>query len=211
MVIEKRLDDILDSRSKVKIIRLFASKREDFLASGSDIARLVGLSPPAAHSSLKVLCDQDILKRDIIGRQHIYRLNIANRTVKDILKPAFQKETLVKEDIKEFLIQKLRERKISASIVSLILYGSLAQGKTHGGSDCDIAVVIKNAQEKKKIEDFFIEEISTEFSEYFGISLDPYIKTYKEFLGRLKRRLAPISTMMKSYIVLYGKDPIDYR
>lgn len=210
-MIEKRLDDVLDSRSKVKIIRLFASRREDFLASGSDIARLIGLSPPATHSSLKVLCDQDILKRDIIGRQHIYRLNMANRTVKDILKPAFHKETLIKEDIKEFLIQKLKEHKIGASVVSLILYGSLAQGKTHNSSDCDIAVVVKNDREKKKIEDLFVEEISTEFSEYFGISLDSYVKTYGEFLGRLKRKLAPISTMMKSYVVFYGRDPIDYR
>jgi len=211
MTIEKILDDVLDSRSKVKIIRLFISKRDDFIASGNDIARLIGLTPPATHTSLKVLCDQGILKRDIVGRQHIYRLNISNRIVKDILKPAFLKEVLIKEDIKDFLIQRIREYKVSTFIVSLILYGSLARGNTHQTSDCDVAVVVKNTQAKKEIEDLFIEKISTEFSGYFGISLDAYIKTYEEFLERLKKRLTPVSTLIKSYIVLYGKDPVEYR
>lgn len=211
MTIEKSLDDVLDSRSKVKIIRLFISKREDFMASGSDIARLIGLTPPATHTSLKVLCDQDILKRDIVGRQHIYRLNISNRIVKDILKPAFLKEVSIKEDIKDFLIRRIKKYKVSAFVVSLILYGSLARGETHGSSDCDVAVVVKNTQVKKEIEDLFIEKISTEFSEYFGISLDSYIKTYKEFLECLKKGLTPVSTLMRSYIVLCGKDPVEYR
>ena len=97
---EKRLDDIINTKSKVKIIRLFTSRREDFMASGTDIAKLVGFTPPAAHASLKELYIQGILRRDIIGKQHIYRLNIANRMVKDILKPAFQRELSIKEDIK---------------------------------------------------------------------------------------------------------------
>ena len=100
---------------------------------------------------------------------------------------------------------------MATAIRSLILYGSLAQGKSHRTSDCDIAVVVKDSRSKKRIEDLFIEKISTEFSEYFGISLDAYIKTYDEFLKRLKRRLSPVATLMKSYIVIYGKDPIEYR
>jgi len=210
MAIEKTLDDILDSKSKVRILRLFISRREDFMASGNDVARLIGLTPPATHASLKELHDQDILRRDIVGKQHIYRLNTSSRIVKDILKPAFQKEHSIKEDIKDFLLKKIKEYKVANLIISLVLYGSVSRNETHKTSDCDIAIVVKESS-SKKIEDLFIEKISSEFSEYFGISLDVYIKTYDEFLGRLKKRLSPVSTLMKSYTVIYGKDPISYR
>lgn len=211
MPIEKRLDDILNTKSKVKILRLFISRRDDFMASGSDVARLIKITPPATHSSLKELYDNDILRREIVGKQHIYKLNSSNRIVKDILKPAFRKECSIKEDIKDFIIEKIKAHKATNFIVSLILYGSIARDETHRSSDCDIAVVVQNAKAKEKAEDLFIEKISAEFSGYFGISLDTYIKTYSEFIGRLKKHLPPVSTLMKSYEVIYGKDPINYR
>ena len=130
MAIERSLDNVLNTNSKVKIIRLFTSRREDFIASGREIARLTGITPPAAHTALKDLYNQDILKRDIIGREHIYRLNANNRIVQDILKPAFKKEYSIKEDIFKFLKEKIKENRIEDKIVSLILYGSLQSGST---------------------------------------------------------------------------------
>lgn len=211
MAIDKTLDDILNTTSKVKILRLFISRSGGFMASGSDVAKLVGLTPPAAHASLKELYDQDILHRDIVGKQHIYRLNTEGRIVNEILKPAFQKERSIKEDIKDFLLKKIKYYRVTTAIKSLILYGSLACGETHHTSDCDIAVVVKDAEAKKRIEDLFIEKISTEFHRYFGLSLDAYIKTQTEFTSRLKKRLSPVKSLMESYMVIYGKDPVDYR
>lgn len=211
MAIEKRLDGILDTKSKVKIIRLFVSRTKEFMGSGREIAKLIGLTPPAAHAALKELYNQDILKREIIGRQHIYRINSLNRIVKDILQPAFQKELSIKEDISNYLQKKLREYNIRPLITSLILYGSVARGETHGESDCDIAVIVKDASSKKKVEDLFINKISTEFSEYFGIHLHPYVKTYSEFTRRLEKRLSPVPKLMESYTMVYGKDPIKYK
>lgn len=211
MAIEKRLDDILDTKSKVKTIRLFVSRTEDFMASGREIAKLIGLTPPAAHAALKELYNQGILKREIIGRQHIYKINPSSRIVKDILQPAFQKELSTKEDICNYLQKRVTSYKIQPLITSLMLYGSIARGATHGESDCDIAVVAKDALSKKKLEDLFINKISAEFSEYFGIHLHPYIKTYNEFMRRLEKRLSPVPKLMESHTVVYGKDPIKYK
>ena len=206
MSMEMKLDNILNTKSKVKIIRLFASRREDFMASGREIAKLISLTPPAAHVALKELYDQDILKRDIIGKQHIYRMNYSSRLVKDILRPAFQKEYSIKDDIVNFLLKKIKMYKLRG-IVSVMLYGSIAKRVTHERSDCDIAIITKDAKCKKAAEDVFIEKISAEFYEYFGVSLDAYIKTEKEFVGRLKKNLSPVSALMKAYTVIYGKDP----
>ena len=65
MAIEKSLDNILNTNSKVRVIRLFISKREDFVATGREIARLIGITAPAVHTALKDLYSQDVLKRNI--------------------------------------------------------------------------------------------------------------------------------------------------
>ncbi|MFH1782629.1 MAG: nucleotidyltransferase domain-containing protein [Candidatus Omnitrophota bacterium] len=211
MVIERSLDNILNSNSKIKVIRLFASRREDFMASGREIARLIGITPPAAHTALKDLYNQDILKRDIIGRGHIYRLNINSRIVQNILIPVFKKEHSVKEDIFNFLKEKVKQKGIKDRIISIILYGSLQSGKTNEKSDVDIAIVTKDQIAKKEIEKIFIEDISHKFYDYFGINLDSYIKTKDEFLMRLKKKMPPISRLMKTYSVIYGKDPLEFK
>ncbi|MBU4312742.1 MAG: nucleotidyltransferase domain-containing protein [Candidatus Omnitrophica bacterium] len=211
MAMERSLDNILNTNSKVKIIRLFTSRREDFLASGRGIARLTGITPPAAHAALKDLYNQDILKRDIIGKEHIYRLNANNRTVNDILKPAFKKEYSIKEDVFKFLRGKIKEKRIEGKIVSLILYGSLQSGSTDEKSDVDIAIVTGDGRAKKQIEGIFIEDISRQFYEYFGANLDSYIKTKDEFIKRLRKNQPPVSAMMRSYSVIFGKDPLDLK
>ncbi len=211
MAIEKSLDNILNTNSKVKIIRLFTSRREDFIGSGREIARLINITPPAAHAALKELYNQDILKREIIGRQHIYRLNSSNRIVQNILIPAFKKEYSIKKDVFDFLKKKIKEKKIKNKMISLILYGSLQSSTTNEKSDVDIAIITKNKITKKEIEEIFIENISQEFHDYFGASLDSYIKTKEEFLERLKKKQPPVLKLIKSYSIIYGKDPIDLK
>lgn len=211
MALDKVLDSILNTGAKIKIIRLFISRREDFMASGREIARLVNLTAPATHAALKELHNQDILKQDIIGRQHIYRLNTDNRIVKDILEPAFKKELSVKKDILNFLKKKVRGKNTQSKIVSILLYGSLQTGVTGEKSDVDIAIITKSKIAKDQLEETFIEDISNQFYDYFGVHLDIYIKTKDEFTKRLKKNLPPISTLMRSYSVVYGKDPIEFK
>ncbi len=209
MSIEEALDDVLDTKSKVRIIRLFVSRTEDFMASGREIARLVGITPPAAHAALKELYNQGILKLEITGKQHIYRVNYSNRVVKDMLQPMFKKEISIKDEIKDYLIKQIQKKGIKNKVASVILYGSLQRGKTHEKSDVDIAVIVKDKKYKEEIEDVFLDDISVKFSEYFKAHLDAYIKTKDEFRLRLKKNLSPVSTLMKSYSVIWGKEPLD--
>lgn len=101
MAAEKSLDNILNSKSKIAIIRLYVSKTVDFKATGRKIAKLIDFSAPATHTALKELYNQGVLKLDIIGKQHIYSLDSNNRMVKQILKPMFKKEISVKGEIKK--------------------------------------------------------------------------------------------------------------
>lgn len=209
MAIEKSLDNILNSKLKIAIIRLLVSKSAGFKATGREMAKLTRFSAPAAHASLKELYSQGVLKLDTIGKQHIYSIDSDSRIVQRILRPMFKEETSLKDELKDFLINRIQESGIKKKIVSLLLYGSLQKGITHNKSDVDIAVIIKNKENKKEIEDKFLNDISVKFYDYFKARLDTYIKTADEFRERLKKGLPTVSTLMKSYSVIYGKEPLE--
>lgn len=208
---EKTLDNILNTSSKVKIIRLFTSRRADYFATGREISKQIGLSAPATHTALKDLYNHSILNRDIIGKQHLYRLNTNNRTVKDILIPAFKKELSTKKDISEFLKNEIINKNLKDKIISLIIYGSIEKGTAKETSDVDIAIIVKTKKDKQYIENIFLEDVSSRFNEYFGTQLDTYTKTRDEFTKKLQKNKPPVSTLIKAYRVIYGKDPLDIK
>ena len=208
---ENSLDNILNASSKVKIIRLFTSRRNDYFTTGREISKQIGLSAPATHTALKDLYNHNILNRDIIGKQHLYRLNINNRIVKDILIPAFQKELLIKKDINKFLKNEIINKNLEDKIISLIIYGSMEKGTARETSDVDIAIIVKTKKDKQYIESIFLEDISSRFNEYFGAQLDTYTKTRDEFTEKLQKNKPPVSTLIKEYKVIYGKDPLDIK
>ena len=211
MAIEQALNNILNTNSKVRIIRLFISKREDFIATGREIARLTNISAPAAHATLKNLGNLDVLSRKIIGKQHLYKLNIKSRIVKNILIPAFKKELSVKKDVINYLKNEIKTKRLTDKIVSLIFYGSLQKRSETETSDVDIAIITKNEADKEYVRKIFLEDISARFHEYFGAYLDTYIKTQDEFIIRLRKNQPPVSTLIKSYTMVCGKDPLDMK
>ncbi|MCP4653609.1 MAG: hypothetical protein GY858_09560 [Candidatus Omnitrophica bacterium] len=207
---EKSLDNILNTNAKVKIVRFFTFYREDFMACGREISRAIKLSPPATHAALKELYEYSILNREIKGKLHLYRLNVKSRLVKTILMPAFRKEDSFLKDAISFITAAIRKHKISNKLASVMFYGSRHTKQATEKSDVDIAIVANNIKDLPLIEEIFIEKISYDFDEYFQVRLDPYIKTKKEFINRLKKRLSPVASLIKSYSVIYGEDPLDW-
>jgi predicted nucleotidyltransferase len=202
---------VLNGDVKIKIIRLFLFRGEGYHASGREIARAIGTTAPTAHAALKDLYAAHILNYEISGRNHLYGLNRHTRMVQSILLPMFQKEDSFKNDVFEFIKAALEKKKVLGHVVSLLLYGSQQSGKTKESSDIDIAVIVRTENALKIIENIFIEDITTSFYDYFGVSLDPYVKTQKDFTDRLNKDLPPVSTLMKSYTVVYGEDPVNFR
>jgi len=109
--------------------------------------------------------------------------------------------------VRDFLLKELK--KAGVKPISLILYGSVQKGTTQQGSDIDIAVVTARAADARRAQEAFISAIAPRFHAYFGAHLDPYVKPAAEFRRRLKKDQPPVSTLMKSYSVLYGKEPLE--
>ncbi|MBN1872079.1 MAG: nucleotidyltransferase domain-containing protein [Candidatus Omnitrophica bacterium] len=208
MVKTFQIEEIIDSPSKVAILRLFTA-RKNFKATGRQIAKLIGYSAPSTHDSLKDLHSRNILNLDIIGKQHIYALNDDDRIVQKIICPMFAAESNVKNEIRDFLLKEFKRTKIRTKIISLILYGSMQTETAQKGSDIDIAVVVPKAADLRSVENVFLSEIAPKFKAYFSVQMDAYIKSAAEFKERLKKNQPPVSTLMKSYSVLYGKEPLE--
>ena len=124
MTQNQSLDNILNTSSKAKIIRLFVSQKAGFKTSGRQIAKLTDISAPTAHAALKALHKQDVVTLEIIGRQHIYSLNNDSDIVRQLLKPMFEKESSLKQQIGEHLARQTRTKSI------YIIAGSNGSGKT---------------------------------------------------------------------------------
>ena len=124
MTPDRSLESILNTSPKAKIVSLFASRKNGFKGSGRQIAALVGITAPTAHAALKELYRQNVLKREIIGRQHLYGLNNTSSMVRRILKPMFRKESSLKREIGNHLINRGRNKNV------YIIAGSNGSGKT---------------------------------------------------------------------------------
>ncbi|MBF0479673.1 MAG: nucleotidyltransferase domain-containing protein [Candidatus Omnitrophica bacterium] len=202
------LEKILDSQTKVAIMRVLSSG-VDRRMGGSEIARAAGFSIPSTHDALKALDAAGIVTMELIGNQHVYSLNRKDRIVQKVILPMFKAEDNWKNDAQEKVIQGMKDAGILRAVVSVILYGSVQKGSAKPGSDLDLAVIVKKAADLEKVEDAFFGPIASDFFAYFGLRLDAYIKMADEFSKMLKRNSPPVSTLIKSYSVLYGKEPLE--
>ncbi len=203
-----KIDDVIDSPLKVAILRILTS-RHDFKATGRQIAKLSGYSVPSTHESLKDLYSRNILNFEIIGKQHIYSLNEEDRIVQKIIRPMFKVESGIKGEIRDFLLEELKKAGLKKDVISLIFYGSAQKETAKTGSDVDIAVIVSKTATVRRVTDVFITMIALRFKSYFGMQLDAYVKSAAEFRRRIKKNQPPVSTLMKSYSVLYGKEPLE--
>jgi len=203
-----KIDDIVGSPSKLAILRVFAS-RKGFQTTGREIAKLAGFSAPSTHESLKDLYARNVLVREIIGKQHIYSLNEKDRIVQKIIRPMFEAENNYKQEIRDLLLEKIKKAGIKSAIVSLILYGSVEKKTAQKGSDIDVAVVVAKSTDIDRAFEVFNSEIAEKFKAFFGVHLDFYVKSASEFRKLLQKNRPPVSTLMKAYSVLYGKEPLE--
>ena len=121
----------------------------------------------------------------------------------------FRAEGGFREEVRDFLLDEMRKARVKGAVASLILYGSVQKGAAGKGSDVDVAVIVSRAADVKRVEDVFVSGTAARFKAYFGAQLDPYIKSSAEFRARLKRNQPPVSTLMRSYSVLYGEEPLE--
>jgi len=174
------LDDILNSRIKVRILRLFSRTRGSY--SGREVARLIAYSHNPTIQALKELEAQGLLNRRSIGASHEYTLNEDHLLVGGVLLQAFERE---RDALLE--IASIFKEQIGKDFEEAVIFGSVARGEERLDSDVDLLVIIKDGADKNDIENRISEATSLAMAAS-GNPVSPVLATRSEYEKRKKAR-----------------------
>ncbi len=200
MRVHNPLDKILNNEVKVKILRFLCKTEAEW--SGRQIAQEIKVSPAAAHKALRELNNERALLLRSIGRSYLYRLNEENLIVSDLLKPLYEKENKIPDEVYESIVRNISSLVIN-DIVSIVVFGSVERRKERPTSDIDILVLVKNPENKGEVEEDF-GKVNEKIIGRFGNTVSTYIQTVEEFKLKYKKGLSLVKNILKSHGLLFG-------
>jgi len=160
--------------------------------SEREIASILKVSHMSVNRTMRELADMNFVNFVVVGKAHLWRVNrksYAFKVLHKLIEEVSEAEEPL-ENLKETLVKNLPK----ALIKRVVLFGSLAKGSERPDSDIDIFIVVKNNQDKQKLEGF-LDKLSNICLEVYGNRLAPYVLTEKEVSQ--KKRLKIISEVNK--------------
>jgi len=195
------LDKILNSELKVKILRFLCRTEAEW--NGRQIAREIKVSPAAAHKALRELNKERALLFRSVGRSYLYRLNRENIIISELLKPLYERENKIPEEVYSAIVRNISSLVIKDTI-SIAVFGSVKKKKERAASDIDLLVLVKNEENKEKVEEDF-GKVNENIISRYGNTVAAYIQTIKEFKSKYKRGVALIKNIVKTHKLIFGK------
>jgi uncharacterized protein len=174
------LDDIWNSRIKTRLLRILNSAGGSF--TGRRLAELSGYSHTHTMTALTDLEAQGLVKMKRAGNSYMFTINRDNAIVSGVLSPAFDFESELINNLADMFYDGL-----GRSLVSVILFGSVARGEETCESDIDLLLVLKDGADRKLAESK-ISDISHKSYLAFGCSAVPIVVTETEYQRKLKRK-----------------------
>jgi len=194
---------VLNTTEKVKVLRLFLAKGENFTATDKKAAEIIDVPLHLVTNAMKELQKQKVLKRYIIKKGRPYKLNESSLTVQNLIKPAFEKEIAQRKQVINFLNEKIKAGNLSDKINSLLIYGKFQAGNIDETNDVNVAIISKNNEDRETIKKKYNGSVQEEFSRNFGVKLDTYVESEDTFKKIIKKE---DEMKFKPYEVVYGKD-----
>lgn len=198
MLFQEPLNSILGQSSKVKILRFLIRSQAEL--NGTQIAKAVGLSHVKSNIALQELVAHGLMTMRRVGRSCLYRLDQENIVIKKLLRPLFEKEYHLSDELKKIITGELKP----AYPLSIVLFGSIVRGDARPNSDIDLLVVIpqdKNmAQAKREIE-----RAGEKVLKIFGNHLSPLVVKVDLFCKKYRRGEKLYVDVVKNGKPIYGK------
>lgn len=194
------LDNILNNEAKVRALRILCDAHGEL--SGRQIAKTAKVTPKTAHVILQGFIKEGLLSMRVVGKTYLFRLN-ENKKISGLLKDLFAEEAALSGQLLEEIVKSLKHSSLKDVILSVVLFGSIYV-KTEGpSSDIDLLVIVKTAEDKKKVEDFFF-QIDESISSKWGNPIAPYVNSLLEFRSKAKKKEGVIQDILKSHQLIYG-------
>ena len=175
MKFHKSLLDILNSKTKVKIVKFLLTHEASM--SEREIASILKVSHMSVNRTMRELAYVNFGSFITVGKSHLWKVNRKSYTFKALFSLIKNVSTIKEplEDLKNTLLKHLPKNLIKEAV----LFGSVSKGLEKTNSDIDIFILVKNVQDKQKLEPF-IERLSDICFESYGNRLTPYILTEQE-------------------------------
>lgn len=199
MLLDRPLDAILGQCSKVKILRFLVKSQSQL--NGREIAKNVKLSHVKTHTALKDLTRHGVVNMRSVGNSLIYWLNEDHFLVKEIVRPAFEKEANLFTHIARIILKEIK----LAQPLSVILFGSFAKGNASADSDIDVVIIYPHANQKSLITRG-LSEAGKKVTSLFGNHLAGMPLAIDEFQRKLKAKNKFINEIIRTGKVIYGKN-----
>ncbi len=129
------IQSLISSKNRIEILKLLVMNPVGAF-NINEISQQIGSTPRGVEKELKNLLSGGILKRDIIGNQHLYKLDEncpISREIKGIIIKTVGVAQLIQKALKP------AEKKITRAFV----YGSFASGDFGNESDVDLLMVTR--------------------------------------------------------------------
>ncbi|MFH1725081.1 MAG: winged helix-turn-helix domain-containing protein [Elusimicrobiota bacterium] len=197
------VSELFSRESEIRVLRFLWQSRTDW--SGREIARKVGLSPPACHDALKRLYARGLVHFRRVSHVHLYKINPESYLVERVFAPLFQAEGEIEEEVTRLTKETLVTPATRRSILSIILFGSRARGEEKAGSDLDLLVVVVDGKGAKAVEPF-VEKLRSALFKKFNIPLSPYVQTLAEIRKKRGRKLPLTDSILQEGKLVYGRE-----
>ncbi|TET90279.1 MAG: nucleotidyltransferase domain-containing protein [Methanomassiliicoccales archaeon] len=173
----------------LRVLRhFFSSPNERFYLR--EMARLLEMSPMTLKRSLDALLGDDLIVREVIKNQILYRANVDNQAFR-FAKIAYNLSWLEKNSVVESLVENV------PGTSSIVFYGSHAKGENDRHSDLDLLII----STAKAVE-------TSDIEKKLGVDVNVMNFSRASWTKQAKNNRAFYLDIITEGIVLYGTRPV---
>ena len=166
------LEEILSTKSEVKILRtLFKYPTKEF--NENELARVSGVGQKTVNRAMPKYVSHGIVSVRTIGKANVYTLN-PGHYIAEQLRSLFRAEEGAKQELKRLLGEAFQDDK---TVISLVIFGSVAKGLEEPTSDIDVFILTRNKEGAEKK----LQKVGEAVMRRFGNVISGYVLTPREF------------------------------
>jgi len=182
------IEEMFEKYRDWKLLKIFLNNPDHSFYT-KEISRNTGIGSGTVNVFLKNIHKDNILKKEIVGNVHLYRLNNESDIVKQMKTLSIIMDFKKNKLIEEFL-------KNDDSIISIILYGSYANGEFDSKSDIDLVILVNK---KKQFTDI-IQKLESKIKKI----ISPQILTITDWQKIKEKDKTFYESIIRNHIVLFG-------
>jgi len=181
MQFELSLDKIIGSKAKLKILKYFFGRPASM--SENELAKLIKVSVMTINRLMKELRELNLVSMERVGNANVWSVNKESYAYGALSKIMGEISTVPAP--LEHLKQTLSDNIPKEIVKKVVLYGSVAQGKSKANSDIDLYILVKSQKEAEELS-APIDKLSSLCLSLYGNRLAPYVLTESQLQEKKK-------------------------